>query len=53
MYFTGEIYLKFIRTVVQEKAAQNFGNLLTVISQDNQDRKQKMQTNLDVVKNVL
>ncbi|CAF3836251.1 unnamed protein product [Rotaria sordida] len=43
MYFTGERYAKFIRTIVAEKAAEEFSDLRNVIFQDDQDRKQRMQ----------
>ncbi|CAF1078752.1 unnamed protein product [Rotaria sordida] len=52
MYFTGERYAKFIRTIVAEKAAEEFSDLRNVIFQDDQDRKQRMQVSLDAVKHV-
>jgi hypothetical protein len=52
MYFTSEIYSKFIQTIVEEKATENLGNLINVISQDNQDRKHRTQTTLNAVKYV-
>ncbi|CAF1084756.1 unnamed protein product [Rotaria sordida] len=52
MYFTGERYAKFIRTIVAEKAAEEFSVLRNVIFQDDQDRKQRMQVSLDAVKHV-
>jgi hypothetical protein len=46
------VHAKFIRTIVEEKAAKNSGNLLNVIFQDNQNHKEMKQTTLHTVKYV-
>jgi hypothetical protein len=49
MYFTGERYAQFIRTIVADKVKEEFGDLSRVIFQDDQDRKQRMPVALDAV----
>lgn len=52
MYFTGERYAEFIRTMVAEKAAAELGDLKNIIFQDDRDRKQRTRVALDAVKHV-
>ncbi|CAF5043832.1 unnamed protein product, partial [Rotaria sp. Silwood1] len=52
MYFTGARYVKFIRTIIAQKANEEFGDLRYVIFQDDQDRKQRMRVTLDAVDHV-
>ncbi|CAF1611292.1 unnamed protein product, partial [Didymodactylos carnosus] len=52
IYFTGDRYARFIRTIVADKAATELGSLRNVIFQDDQDPKQRMQVALNAVKHV-
>ncbi len=52
MYFTGERYAKFIRTIVAEKSTEKLGNIPNVISQDDEDRKKKINVASDAIKHV-
>lgn len=52
IYFTGERYAKFIRTIIAQTAAKELGDLQNIIFQDDQDRKQRTQVALYAVKHV-
>ncbi len=52
MYFTGERYAKFIQTIVAEKSTEKLANIPNGISQDDEDRKQKIKVASDAIKHV-